>query len=123
MSPSLTCLARALRFSPLVTAASFVVPGAYALLYGIRSAHRLYSLANLCFLWLALGTSDAFVGADPNAAAASMSSGTATVLGAGGGKRRTSEPPEPVPELGARAVVADELSGSGGRRVATVRRS
>ncbi|KPV77424.1 uncharacterized protein RHOBADRAFT_51279 [Rhodotorula graminis WP1] len=111
------------RFSPLVTAASFVVPAAYALLYGIRSAHRLYSLANLCFIWLALGTSDAFVGADPNAALSSTSSGTATGLGVGSGKRRTSEPPEPRPELGARAVAADELSASGGRRVATVRRS
>ncbi|GAA5841295.1 hypothetical protein JCM9279_000607 [Rhodotorula babjevae] len=110
------------RFSPLVTAASFVIPAAYALLYGIRSAHRLYSLANLCFVWLALGTSDAFVGADPNAAASATASGATTVLGVGGGKRRTSEPPEPVPELGARAVAGDEVAGSGGRRVATVRR-
>ncbi|BGP39096.1 GPI inositol deacylase [Rhodotorula kratochvilovae] len=107
------------RFSPLVTVAVFVVPATYALLYGIRSAHRLYSLANLCFVWLALGTSDAFVGGDPNTPLSSTG-GADPLGGVGtGAKRRTSEPPEPVADL---ASVRGGGGEAGGRKVASVRR-
>ncbi|GAA5994113.1 Bst1p [Rhodotorula paludigena] len=102
------------RFSPLVTAAAFVIPAAYSLLYGIRFAHRLYSLANLGSVWLALGSSDAFVGADPNVLA-NAAEGASGVPGAGvgsTGKRRTSAPPEPVGDL----LTADGVA----RKVASV---
>lgn len=98
------------RYSPTITLFAFLVPAAYSLLYGIRAAHRLYSLANLCFLWLALGTSDAFVGstgATPTAGDAGLVDGPPRDV-----KRRCSSPPEPT----------DDLVGEGGvaRKVATL---
>ncbi|BGP23811.1 GPI inositol deacylase [Rhodotorula toruloides] len=98
------------RYSPTVTFLAFVVPAAYSLLYGIRAAHRLYSLANLCFLWLALGTSDAFVGST----GATQTAGQEGLVDAPprDAKRRSSSPPEPT----------DDLFGEGGaaRKVATL---
>ncbi|BGP07129.1 GPI inositol deacylase [Rhodotorula toruloides] len=98
------------RYSPTITLLAFVIPATYSLLYGIRAAHRLYSLANLCFLWLALGTSDAFVGstgASPTAGDAGLVGGPPRDV-----KRRCSSPPEPT----------DDLVGEGGvgRKIATL---
>ncbi|GAA6036547.1 hypothetical protein NBRC10512_000633, partial [Rhodotorula toruloides] len=98
------------RYSPTVTLLAFVIPATYSLLYGIRAAHRLYSLANLCFLWLALGTSDGFVGstgASPTAGDAGLVDVPPRDV-----KRRCSSPPEPT----------DDLVGEGGvaRKVATL---
>ncbi|GAA5975792.1 hypothetical protein JCM21900_006153, partial [Sporobolomyces salmonicolor] len=80
----------------LVTAALAALSAAYALVYGIRYAHSLYSLANLWSLWLALGTSEAFLSWRPRAAAGA--------------------PARPPPK---QRTSPDELgSGTGGRKVA-----
>ncbi|GAA5920334.1 hypothetical protein JCM1841_004540 [Sporobolomyces salmonicolor] len=80
----------------LVTAALAALSAAYSLVYGIRYAHRLYSLANVWSLWLALGTSEAFLSLRTHAAAGAAARPPP--------KQRTSP---------------DELgSGTGGRKVA-----
>ncbi|GAA6012060.1 hypothetical protein JCM10207_005114 [Rhodosporidiobolus poonsookiae] len=105
-----------------ITTLLLLLPAAYAVLYGIRSAHRLYPLTNLALGWLALCTSGAFVGA----AGPGPSSSGATGQGVGGaaGKRRTSEPPErPKDDLAAAAAAAQDgvvrkvasIGGGGGR--------
>ncbi|GAA5865488.1 hypothetical protein JCM3774_005656 [Rhodotorula dairenensis] len=76
----------------VLTAAVFILPAAYALLYGIRSAHRLYSLANLSFGWLAFSTTDSYLDMQRRLA------GKLPVALAGESptmpKRRLSEPPQ-----------------------------
>ncbi|GAA5879604.1 hypothetical protein JCM1840_003330, partial [Sporobolomyces johnsonii] len=51
-----------------VTAVLTLLSAAYSLFYGIRYAHSLYWLANVWSLWLAVGTSEMFVGRLPPAA-------------------------------------------------------
>lgn len=75
----------------LITAAAFILPAAYAFLYGIRSAHRLYSLANLSFGWLAFSTTESYLDLQrrlPGKLTATFLSESPTLA-----KRRLSEPP------------------------------
>lgn len=76
----------------VITAAAFVLPAAYALLYGVRSAHRLYSLANLSFGWLAFSTTDSYLDLQRRLAGklpVALADESPTMA-----KRRLSEPPK-----------------------------
>ncbi|GAA5986663.1 hypothetical protein JCM10908_003849 [Rhodotorula pacifica] len=75
-----------------VTAAAFILPAAHAFLYGIRSAHRLYSLANLSFGWLAFSTTETYLELQRRLSdklPAVLVSDSLTLV-----KRRLSEPPQ-----------------------------
>lgn len=96
-SPHCTCRERLLiprasySLFSLITAAAFILPAAYAFLYGIRSAHRLYSLANLSFGWLAFSTTESYLDLQrrlPGKLSATFLSESPTLA-----KRRLSEPP------------------------------
>ncbi|GAA6041869.1 hypothetical protein JCM8097_004517 [Rhodosporidiobolus ruineniae] len=106
----------------LATTFLLALPALYSLLYGIRTAHRLYPLTNLSMLFLAARTSSALF-SSPASGVSGAAEGELVepLVGGGSGKRRTSAPPEPVADLGVdgAAVVAD---GQGGvvRKVASV---
>ncbi|GAA5823698.1 hypothetical protein JCM11251_000730 [Rhodosporidiobolus azoricus] len=115
--------------SSLLTSALLLLPAAFSLLYGIRSAHALYPLTNLFMLWLAIRTSPAIFGAGAGEAvpAAGVLGGNGALGMGASGKRRTSAPPEPVADLleggsggageGQGGVVRKTASvGSGGSR-------
>ncbi|GAA5902278.1 hypothetical protein JCM6882_000490 [Rhodosporidiobolus microsporus] len=105
----------------ILTTALLLLPAAFSLLYGIRSAHTMYPLTNVAMFWLAVRTSPAIFGAG----AGETVPVAAGVLGAaagtaGTGKRRTSAPPEPNAEL--LVPEGSAVSGAGGvvRKVASL---